>query len=252
MAALTRFGEAFERPLPATTFERPQGTLDVPDTAIDEYEAKKILASWSIPVAEDRQVRSRQEAAEAWSAINRPAVMKIAAAEILHKTEIGGVILNVTSAEAAADAYDTLMQRARMAYPEVKEVSVLVTPLIQGGVETVLGVSNEPLFGPVVMFGLGGILIEVLHDVTFRLAPFDEAEARRMIDEIRGRAVLDGVRGAEASDIDTLARTLSRLSVFAAENAHTIQSVDVNPFVVFPSGAVALDALIIPRCRKVT
>ena len=247
MAALTRFGEAFERPLPATKIERPQGTLDVPDTAIDEYDAKKILASWGIPVAEDRRVRSRQEAAEAWTAINRPAVMKIVAAEILHKTEIGGVILNVTSAEAAGDAYDTLMQRARKARPEVKEVSVLVTPLIEGGVETVLGVSNDPLFGPVVMFGLGGILVEVLHDVTFRLAPFDEAEARRMIDDIRSRAVLDGVRGAKATDIDALAHALSRLSVFAAENVHTIQSVDVNPFVVFPSGAVALDALIIPR-----
>ena len=252
MAALTSFGESFDRPLPATTIERPQGTLDVPDTAADEYEAKRILASWGIPVTEDRRVRSRQEAAAAWSAIDGPSVMKIVAAEILHKTEIGGVILNVKSAEAAGDAYDTLMQRARMARPDVTEVSVLVTPMIQGGVETVLGVSNDPLFGPVVMFGLGGILVEVLHDVTFRLAPFDEAQARRMIDEIRSRAVLDGVRGAEASDIDALARALSRLSVFAAENANTIESVDVNPFVVFPSGAVALDALIIPRHGSAT
>ena len=250
MAALTHFGEAFERPLPSTTFERPPGTLDVPDTAIDEYEAKKILQSWGIPVTADVMVHSRQQAMEAWSAINGPAVMKIVAAEILHKTEIGGVILNVISAEAAADTYDTLMQRARTAHPDAKEISVLVTPMIQGGIETVLGVSNDPLFGPVVMFGLGGVLVEVLRDVTFRLAPFGEDEAKRMINEIRSRAVLDGVRGAEASDIDTLARALSRLSVFAAENAQTIQSVDVNPFVVFPNGAVALDALIVSKPRE--
>lgn len=251
MAALTHFGEAFERPLPATTFERPLGALDVPDTAIDEYQAKKILQSWGIPVTSDLMVHSRQEAIEAWASINGSAVMKIVAAEILHKTEIGGVILNVTSAEAAADAYDALMQRAHMACSDVKDVSVLVTPMIQGGIETVLGVSNDPLFGPVVMCGLGGVLIEVLRDVTFRLAPFDEDEARRMIDEIRSRAVLDGVRGAEASDIDTLARALSQLSIFAAANVQTIQSVDVNPFVVLSSGAVALDALIIPKSRGV-
>jgi acyl-CoA synthetase (NDP forming) len=252
MAALTHFGEAFERPLPATEFERPQGALHVPDTAIDEFEAKKILQSWGIPVTADVMVHSRQEAMAAWSSIDGPAVMKIVAAEILHKTEIGGVILNVISADAAANAYDTLIQRALTARPDVKDISVLVTPQIEGGIETVLGISNDPLFGPVIMFGLGGVLIEVLRDVTFRLAPFDEIEAHRMIDEIRSRAVLDGVRGADASDIDTLARALSQLSVFAIENAHMIQSVDVNPFVVFPSGVVALDALIVPKIKEET
>jgi acyl-CoA synthetase (NDP forming) len=249
MAALTRFGEAFERPLPAAKGQRPQGALDVPDAAIDEHQAKAILASWGVPVPEEALVHSRQEAAGAWSAINRSCAMKIVAAEVPHKTEIGGVVLNIASAEAAADAFDTLMQRLRTARPEVKKAAVLVTPMVEGGVETVLGVSNDPLFGPVVMFGLGGVLVEVLHDVTFRLAPFDEAEARRMIDEIRGRAVLDGVRGAPASDIDTLARTLSRLSILAAESADRIESVDVNPFVVFANGAMALDALIVPKAR---
>ena len=94
------------------------------------------------------------------------------------------------------------------------------------------------------MFGMGGVFVEVLQDVTFRLAPFDEVEGRRMIEEIRGRAILDGVRGAAGSDIDALARALSRLSIFAAENADRIESVDVNPFLLLPDGAVALDALI--------
>lgn len=250
MAALSYFGEAFERKLPSHENQRPQGALDLPSAPVDEYQAKKILASWGIPGAEDRLVRSREEAAAAWSSINGAAAMKVVAVEILHKTEMGGVILNVTSTEAAVEAYDTLMQRARTAYPEVRQVAVLVTPMVKGGVETVLGVTNDPLFGPVVMFGLGGILVEVLRDVTFRLAPFDETEARRMIDEIQGRAVLDGVRGAKASDIDTLASALSRLSFFAAENADKLESVDVNPFLVLPGGAVALDALVIAKTGK--
>ncbi|MGB3070053.1 MAG: acetate--CoA ligase family protein [Ottowia sp.] len=250
MGALSYFGEAFERKLPMRTSLRPEGALNLPQAPIDEYQAKRILASWGIPVADDRLARSREEAAAAWSEINEAAAMKVVAAEILHKTEMGGVILNVSSAEAAAEAYDTLMQRARTAHPEVSEVAVLVTPMVKGGVETVLGVINDPLFGPVVMFGLGGILVEVLHDVTFRLAPFDEAEARRMIDEIQGRAVLDGVRGAKASDIGTLVSALSRLSFFAAENADKLASVDVNPFLLLPNGAMALDALVITKVNK--
>lgn len=250
MAALSHFGEAFERKLPSQESRRPAGALDLPQGPLDEYQAKKILASWGIPSTDDRLVRSREEAVAAWSEIDGPVAMKVVAAEILHKTEIGGVILNVSSAQAAAEAYDTLMQRARTAHPEVSRAAVLVTPMVKGGVETVLGAMNDPLFGPVVMFGLGGILVEVLHDVTFRLAPFDEAEARRMIDEIQGRAVLNGVRGAKASDIDALAFALSRLSVFAAENADELESVDVNPFLLLPSGAVALDALFITRTEK--
>lgn len=250
IAALTSLGQAFERPLPMAKTGRPAGALDVPMNTVDEYQAKQILASWGIPVAADVLVRSRDEAKAAWSAIGGNAVMKIASAEVLHKTEIGGVILGVASAEAAGEAYDTLMQRLGAARPDVSDAAVLVTPMIKGGIETVLGVSNDPLFGPVVMFGLGGVLVEVLHDVTFRLAPFDEAEARRMIDTIRGRAVLDGVRGALPSDIGALARTLSRLSIFAAENVQRIESVDVNPFVVFPNGAVALDALIVPKTDR--
>jgi len=243
MAALTHFGAAFARPLASAHIVRPAGALDLPEGPIDEYQAKRILASWGIPVAQDRLARSRTEAVGAWSDINGPAAMKIVAVEILHKTEVGGVILNVASAQAAADAYDTLMQRARAAYPTAQP-AVLVTPMVQGGVETVLGVNNDPLFGPVVMFGLGGVLVEVLRDVTFRLAPFDEAQARDMINTIKGRAVLDGVRGAQASDIAALARTLARLSMFAAAHADRLESVDVNPFVLLPNGAVALDALI--------
>ena len=119
-----------------------------------------------------------------------------------------------------------------------------------GGVETVIGVVCDPVFGPAVMFGLGGVFVEVLKDVTFRLAPFGVDEAHRMIDEIAGRAMLDGVRGAPPADIAALAEALSKLSVFAAENADRIETIDVNPFIVLPEGAVAVDALIVPKGKK--
>lgn len=248
MAALSFFGDVFQQEQPsAKNLQRPQAALELPQTPLDEYQAKKILQSWGIPVTEDRLVHSSTEAVEAWAAINGAAVMKIVAAEILHKTEIGGVMLNINSAEAAADAFDTLMQRARTAYPELAQLAVLITPMSKAGVETVLGIVNDPLFGPAIMFGLGGVLVEVLHDISFRLAPFDETEAHQMIDEIHGRAILDGVRGAQAADINALASALSRLSLFAAENADKIASVDINPFVIFPQGAVALDALILTK-----
>ena len=121
--------------------------------------------------------------------------------------------------------------------------------MITGGVETIAGVVQDPIFGPVVMFGLGGIFVEVLKDVTFRVAPFDAAEAQRMIREIRGFAVLDGIRGAPSADVDALASMLAALSRFAAANAGTIESVDLNPVLVMPAGegVVALDALLVPR-----
>ena len=126
---------------------------------------------------------------------------------------------------------------------------VLVAPMVAGGVETILGVQRDPLFGPAVMFGLGGVFVEALDDVVFRLAPFGLDEARRMIREIKGFKVLQGLRGAPPADLDALAEALARLSALAATGAERIESIDVNPFLVLPEGqgAVALDALIVPR-----
>ena len=120
--------------------------------------------------------------------------------------------------------------------------------MIAGGVETILGVKRDPAFGPVVVFGLGGIFVEVLGDVTQRLAPFGVAEAHEMIREVKGFALLDGARGAAPADVDALAEALSRLSVLAHANADRIESIDINPFLVLPKGegAFAVDALIVP------
>ena len=175
--------------------------------------------------------------------------MKICSADILHKSDIGGVRLGVSGADDVRDAFDRIMAAARSAAPGAMVDGVILQPMAARGVETIIGVQRDPVFGPVVMFGLGGVLVEVLEDVTFRVAPFDVAEAHRMIDEIKGRKILDGVRGAPPADIDALAETLSRLSAVAAASAETIDSIDINPFVLGAKGegGMALDAVILPR-----
>src|SRR5205085_10499967 len=136
------------------------------------------------------------------------------------------VMLNVPAAEAG-NAYDELVKRVQMRAPRAQLDGVLISPMITDGVETILGVQHDPVFGPVVMFGLGGIFVEVLRDVTFRVAPFGIEEAHRMIGDLRGRAMLEGERGQPPCDLDALADALSKLSIFAAAKNAESTSIDV-------------------------
>ena len=247
IAALTRLGEAFDRSSDSPPPARPAGMLPAPAEAVGEHEAKAILASAGIPAVRERLAATPEAAAAAAAAIGGPCALKIVSPDILHKTEIGGVLLDVEGESAVADGARTLLRRASERAPEARIEGVLVSEMVSGGVETVLGMVHDPVFGPAVMFGLGGVFVEVLKDVSFRLAPFGVGEAHRMIDEIRGRAMLDGVRGAAPVDIDALADALARLSVFADANAGRLESIDINPFIALPEGGVAVDALIVPR-----
>lgn len=247
LAALTRFGEAFGRGAGSAPPEPPAGMLPAPAAPAGERDALAILASAGIPVVRASLAATPEEAVAAAAALGGPCALKIASPDILHKTEIGGVLLNVEGDAAVADGARTLLRRAAERKPEARIDGVLVSEMAAGGVETVLGAVCDPVFGPAVMFGLGGVFVEALKDVSFRLAPFGVDEAHRMIGEIRGRAVLDGMRGAPPADLDALADALARLSVFAAANAERIESVDINPFVALPEGGAAADALIVPR-----
>ncbi len=139
------------------------------------------------------------------------------------------------------------MTRVRQRVPNAKLEGVIVSPMVRGGTEMILGVQNDAVFGPVVMLGLGGIFVEVLRDVTFRIAPFGVEEAHRMIAELRGAAILKGARGQPPADTDALAKAVSNLSLFAAAHKDRLRSVDVNPLLVRAKGegVAALDALII-------
>jgi acetate---CoA ligase (ADP-forming) len=224
----------------------------VPARPLSELEAKRVLASAGIPVVPERLAASAEEAVEAAQALGLPCVLKIVSADIAHKSEIGGVLLGLDSPAAVRAGYGTLLERARARAPQARLDGVLVAPLVRGGVETILGVQRDPVFGPVVLFGLGGILVEVLKDVTLRIAPFDEDAALAMIREVKGYPILEGVRGQPRADIPALARALAALSVFAHANADALETLDVNPFIVLPEGqgALAVDALIVPRTAE--
>ena len=142
-------------------------------------------------------------------------------------------MLDVPAAEAGA-AYDRLVERVKARAPRATIDGVLLSPMVRGGVEMILGVQDDAVFGPVVLLGLGGIFVEVLRDVTFRIAPFGVEEAHRMIAELRGAAILEGARGQPPSDLDALAAALSRLSLFAAAQRGQFTSIDINPLLVRP------------------
>lgn len=222
---------------------------DIPARSLSEWESRELLASAGIPVVEGKLVQSAEAAAEAAAALGCPVVLKINGAGIGHKTEIGGVELDVATPEDARRLYDELLSRVTKQAPDAQPSGVIVAPMIAGGVETILGVQVDPVFGPAVMFGLGGVFVEVFQDVVFRIAPFGRDEAMKMISGIKGVRLLRGVRGRPASDVDALADALAALSQFAAGHGDALASIDVNPFVVMPEGrgAVALDCMVVPK-----
>ncbi|MCY4077057.1 MAG: acetate--CoA ligase family protein [Acidobacteria bacterium] len=227
----------------------PAAPAGLPDGPVSEREAKRLLSAAGIPVVEEDLARTADDAARIAAAFGKPVAVKLCAPGVLHKTEIGAVVLNVATEDGVRDAYETVTSRARAADPAAPIEGALIAPMVSGGIETILGVRNDPTFGPVVMFGLGGTLVEVIDDVSFRVAPFDEAEARRMIAETRAGKVLRGVRGRGPYDVPAVASALARLSAFAAAHGDRIESAEINPFVVLQEGqgAIALDAVILRR-----
>jgi acetate---CoA ligase (ADP-forming) len=247
LGALVQFGRNFA--MAKGDKVRSDGAYRMPATGgpLSERQAKSILSKAGINFPREALAQANDDAGEIAESVGFPVVLKICSPDIAHKTEIGGVAVGIRSKQDARQAAATILANARKHRPDARLEGILISPMIAGGVETVAGVVSDPTFGPVVMFGLGGIFVEVLKDVTFRVAPFDVEEAHRMIREIRGYAMLEGVRGAAPSDVDALARMLSDLSRFAAANADAIDSIDLNPVLVMPEGrgVSPLDALLV-------
>ena len=183
---------------------------------IDEARAKRLLGAAGVPFAPEHVARTREEAVAAASAIGFPVVLKVLSADIAHKSEAGGVVLGLRDTDTLASGYDAMMARVRERAPAARIDGALVARMIEGGVETVIGTKRDPIFGPVVMFGLGGVYVEVLKDVTLRLAPVDRDTAKDMIRAIKGYPLLGGARGRPPADLDALADALVALSRFAA------------------------------------
>lgn len=246
-AILRRFAVLFDAADASAPPPPPDGAETIEAAPLNEAEAKAVLRSWGIDTVAESLATAVDEAVTAAAAISGPVALKIASAEIAHKTEIGGVLLNVDGMDNVRAGFETLVERGRAANPRAVIDGVIVSEMAGQGVETVIGVQNDPTFGPMVMFGLGGVFVEILQDVSFRLAPFGVDEARRMIAEIKGVKVLQGARGGAPADVEALAEALARLSVFAAANADRLETVDLNPLLVRECGVLALDALIVPR-----
>jgi acyl-CoA synthetase (NDP forming) len=224
------------------TAHQGAGTDDQKRRSLSEHESKAVLAAYGIPVTADVLCQSPAEAARAAGRIGYPVVMKACSAELTHKSDLGLVAVGVASAAEARRTYGELVDSS----PVVPD-GILVCPLAEPGVECVVGVSQDPLFGPVVMFGLGGVLVEVLGDVTFRVPPFDRAEAERMIREVQGFAMLTGVRGRPKADLKALVDVILKVQRLAVDHVDHLAELDVNPLVVHPEGATALDALVVAR-----
>ena len=209
---------------------------------LTEFEAKEILKTAGIPVVKTFLARSKEEAQLLADNIGYPVVLKICCRDLVHKTEAGGVSLGLAGSGEVGLAYDRMLKTMKTEHPRYSIEGVTVQPMIDGGIEVVAGVTRDPQFGAMVMFGLGGIFVEILRDVSFRIVSTEDAY--EMIDEIRGRALLDGARGTDPVKIEALAEVLLKLSHFAEANPG-VKELDINPLFADSRGCVAADARII-------
>jgi acyl-CoA synthetase (NDP forming) len=242
--AMGRFGTTFAAAplLPAPVL----APVTMPATTPSEAEAKRLLALAGIPSAPEQTCTSAAEAVTAAERFGFPVVMKILSPDILHKSEIGGVLLDVADAAAVREGHDLLLARAKQAAPTARIEGVLVAKQLKGGVECIMGIHRDPVFGPMAMFGLGGIFVEILKDVVFHRCPFGTDVAKAMIGAIKGAPLLRGARGRPPADVKALAEMLSRLSAFAVAAGPQLASIDLNPVFAMPEGqgAFAADAVI--------
>ncbi|HKF92863.1 MAG TPA: acetate--CoA ligase family protein, partial [Acidimicrobiia bacterium] len=240
------FADAATEPSPAAAKARRALAGGAPGDALSEHASKQLLKRYGVRSSRDILCDSAAQAVQAAKSIGYPVVMKVSSPELTHKSELGLVRVGVGSAREVRTVYDELMARARRAGGKKALIDgVLVCETVSGGVETVVGVSQDPLFGPVVMAGLGGVFVEVLRDVTFRVPPFSADEARRMVRELRGFPLLEGARGRKPADVDAFVGVIMNVQRLATDLAGDVRELDINPLIVRPRGAVALDALVV-------
>ncbi|WP_445270481.1 acetate--CoA ligase family protein [Streptomyces sp. DSM 41634] len=231
---------------PSPSYRKAQALMR-PGQQLSEHAAKQLLRAYGIRVPREQLVTSAAAAVRAAGLVGYPVVMKASGPQLGHKTELGLVKIGLTSASQIRDAYRELTDIAR--YENVPLDGILVCQMVERGVEMVVGVTQDDLFGPTVTVGLGGVLVEVLHDAAVRVPPFGEDQARAMLTELRGHALLEGVRGAPPADVDALVEVVLRIQRMALELGDELSELDINPLMVLPrgQGAVALDALAICR-----
>lgn len=213
-------------------------------TVLTEVESKQLIAHAGIPVVETKLAESKTEAIAIAKKVGFPVVLKVVSPDIIHKSDIGGVKLGLANATQVGKAYTEIMAAAKKAKKKADIHGVSVQKMAKPGVEIIMGMSKDAQFGPVLMFGLGGVFVEVLKDVAFRIVPLVRRDASQMIREIKGYPILEGYRGHEPANITKLEDMLLKLSDFI-DKTPQIKELDLNPIFAYKDGAVAVDARVI-------
>ncbi len=209
-----------------------------------EIEAKELLRQAGVSVIDTNLAASREEAIFISRRFGFPVVLKIASSDIVHKSDAGGVRLGLKTSKQVGKAYDDILRTTIQKYPQAVIQGISVQKMARPGVEVIIGMSKDAQFGPVLMFGLGGILVEILKDVSFRIVPLTQRDAREMIKEIKGYPLLEGYRGQEPVDVANLEELILMVSSFVEQNPE-VAELDLNPIFAYSDGAVAVDARVI-------
>ena len=213
-------------------------------TILTEIEAKQVLEEAGVPVSPARLAKTRDEAMQVAAQLGFPIVLKIVSPQITHKSDVGGVALNLTSADEVGAAFERVVASAKQHVPDATIEGVAVQRMEKQGTEVIVGMTTDAQFGPVMMFGLGGVMVEILKDVAFRVVPINERDARQMIHEIKGFPLLEGYRGSDPADIEKLQALLMKVSSFIEQHPE-IAELDLNPVFAYKDGAIAVDARIV-------
>ncbi len=227
---------------------KPQEILDQARqekrSVLTEIEAKQILMQSGINCTDTQLAETKEAAVELSEKFGYPVVLKVSSVDISHKSDAGGVKVNLKTKAEVENAYDTILESCKAAVPGANIEGVSVQPMGKAGTEVIIGMIKDASFGPVIMFGLGGVFVEVLKDVSFRVVPIDESDAEDMVNEIKGKKLLEGYRGQEPADVATLQQMLIKLSDLVNATPE-IQEIDMNPVFAYKDGAVVVDARII-------
>jgi len=211
---------------------------------LTETEAKAVCMDYGIPVTRSELAENEEEALKLAEKIGFPVVLKIVSPDIIHKSDVGGVIVNLKNAKEVGNAYKQILSNVKKHDANAKIVGMLVQEMAPASTEVIVGSIKDPQFGPALMFGLGGVFVEVLKDVTFRIAPVNQEEAHEMIEEVKAYPLLKGYRGSPPADINAIVKIILATSKLVMEHEE-IKELDLNPIMVYEKGAKAVDARII-------
>ena len=247
MSALMFFGEKFNSTEIKQAFKKENHKINIPKKRLNEIDCSEILRKANLPIAKSSLITKSEDLSLIFENNVDKYVMKILSSDIQHKTDVGGVILNIKDIEQAKEAFKTIHKNVTEKAPNAVIDGVMISPMITGGIECILGAKIDPVFGPIIMFGLGGIYTEVMKDISFAEAPISFEKAEKMISSLKSKDIFFGTRGQSPVDMKSLISAIVNLSNLIAANFDVIDQVEMNPILVRENDIVALDALIITK-----